>query len=548
MLEQMRQSSRSLIIYVLFFILVAVFIINFGPQSVGGCERTVVSQNVAAKVQGREISSQDFRYGYTLAGGGQYSVQIARQRRLKETIMDKLIERELLASEAERLGFRVSDEEVEDLLMESKIVGLGFEQTIQMFQKDGKFNYDMFRRFVLYQMGMSPRAFIDEQRREMLAQRVRQLLRAGVGVSNDELKADFLRKNNQVSLEYVRVPVSRYESDVDATPEEIDGYVKNNEAKLKELYTSRKFLYEKAPKERKLRSILVKTDPGASDDAVAAAKKKAEGLAARIHKGEAFAAVARAASDDARGKARGGELGWRRQGTTALGTEIEEKVWAAKDGEVVGPLKGSDGFYLVVAEGAREGDIPFEQVKRELAEDQLRQDRAKAKAKAEAEAVLAKAKAAPAKTLKDLFPAPSDKDATKTGAAQPLQAEETGLFIRRGNVVEGIGVSPELAKAAFDLTKEQPFAAPAEVAGSYVVAKLKERKSADLAEFDKKKLELEREATAAKGEEVVEEWALRRCNEAKEARKIDINKEVLRYEAGPEGAVSYEPCSPPFRL
>ena len=38
MLEQMRRSSQSLLIYVLFGIVIAVFIVNFGPQSPGGCE------------------------------------------------------------------------------------------------------------------------------------------------------------------------------------------------------------------------------------------------------------------------------------------------------------------------------------------------------------------------------------------------------------------------------------------------------------------------------------------------------------------------------
>jgi hypothetical protein len=44
---------------------------------------------------------------------------------------------------------------------------------------------------------------------------------------------------------------------------------------------------------------------------------------------------------------------------------------------------------------------------------------------------------------------------------------------------------------------------------------------------------------------VVMDWARRRCQEVKEAKKIDVNLDLLRYEGGPEGAVSYEPCSPP---
>src|SRR5206468_1312439 len=153
--------------------------------------------------------------------------------------------------------------------------------------------------------------------------------------------------------------------------------------------------------------------PGASADGEQAAKKKAEALAASLKKGEAFAAVAKAASDDAQSKGRGGELSWKRQGATKLGTALENKVWAAKDGEVVGPEKGDDGFYLVVAEGTREGDLAFDKVRQELAEDQLRQEKAKARAKADADAALAKAKGASGKSLKDLFPAPSDKDKDK---------------------------------------------------------------------------------------------------------------------------------------
>jgi peptidyl-prolyl cis-trans isomerase D len=561
MLEQMRRSSQSLLIYVLFGILIAVFIVNFAPQSMGGCEGTrATGESEAAQIAGRTLSRKDFDFGFMFVGGTQLSPAVARQRRLRESTMDKLIERELQAQEAERLGFRVSDEEVEDQIKVGKMIGLGqdyfgriglFEQPMPVM-KGEHFDYEMFKRFSLYQLGMSPRAFIDEQRRELLAARVRNLLKDGLNVSLDEVKTDFLRRGNQVNVEYVRFPTRRYEGEVEPTTAEIEAHATANEAKLKDLYTQRKFLYEKAPKERKLRQILVKTDPGASADGEAAAKKKAEGLAARLKKGEAFAAVAKSSSDDAASKARGGDLGWKRQGTTTLGPALETKVWAAKDAEVIGPEKGADGFYLVVAEGTREGDIPFEKVRLELAEDQLRQEKAKARAKADAEAALAKAKGATAKTLKDLFPAPSDKDKEKNkvsdAASSTPQAEETGLFMRRGANVEGIGNSNDLAKAVFALTTEAPFAGPVEVSGSYVIAKLKERKNPDMAEFEKKKLELQRAATMMKADEVVAEWTMRRCVEAKDAKRIGVNRELLRYEQGPEGVVAYEPCTPPLRF
>ena len=63
MLEQMRRSSQSLLIYVLFGILIAVFIINFAPQSMGGCEgtRTGSVESDAAKVGSRTLTVHDVR-------------------------------------------------------------------------------------------------------------------------------------------------------------------------------------------------------------------------------------------------------------------------------------------------------------------------------------------------------------------------------------------------------------------------------------------------------------------------------------------------------
>jgi len=553
MLEQMRKSSQSLLIYILFGIVIAVFIVNFGPQSGGGCDPGGDVDNVAAQVGGRVLTTNNFRYGYMMLGGGQFPAAVAKQRRVKETVMDKLIERELFAEEALRLGFRISDEEVEDLIFEAKMIGLGYPRMVPRVQKDGKFDYELFRNFVRFELGLNPKTFIEEQRRELLAFRVRELLRDSVKVSPAEVKADFERKGLQVNLEYVRFAPRRYEAEIEPTESEISAYAAANEKKLKETYDQRKFLYEKAPKELRLRHLVIKVDAVASADTDAAAKKKAEALLARAKKGEALAKLAREASEDDETKARGGTLGWRRKGATGLGGPVEEAVFAGKEGEIMGPVKGDAGWHLVVAEGSREGDIPFDKVRAELAEEQLRQDKAKARARADAEAAMAKARGAAGKTLKDLFPTAPDGEGAadggkgKTGASafsDAPRAEETGLFSRRGAVVEGIGVSNDLAKAVFEMKPDAPLGGPYDVSGSWVVLRLKERKEPDMAELEKKKDELARDAELTKWEQVMTAWADRLCTEAKEAKRLDVNRDVLRYDEGPEASVAYEPCSP----
>jgi peptidyl-prolyl cis-trans isomerase D len=549
MLEQMRQQSRSLLIYVLFGIVIAVFIINFGPQSPSGCNkgRGVQSSIEGARVKGHLLSRQDYLYGMMMVGAQNIPPQRAKMMRLHEAIMDMLIDREIMASEAERAGFRVTDEEVEDFIAESKLIGLGREQKAPVFEQDGVFSHEAFRKFVQFQLGMTPRSFIEQQRREMLANRMRDSLRAGVAVSPVEVKDDWIRQADQVNVEYLRFPVRRYETEIEVKPEDLVKYAAANQEALKKLYDERKAaLYEKQPKQRHLRQILVKVKAEATDSELAVAQKKAETLAARIRKGEPFAKVAKSASEDERTKGRGGDLGWQRVGGTMLDPDVDAKVTAAKDGEMVGPVKTASGFVLVLAEATREGTIAFDAAKLELAESKLREEKSQSMAKAEADAALAKIKASPGKSLKDLYPAPTEDE---SGSASPakskgVSAEETGLFSRRGSTVAAIGKAPILAKAIFALTKDVPVAGPIEELGSYMIVKLKERKEPDLAEFEKNKVGLIEDAAKRKSGTVVMEWSMQRCREARDAKQIEVNSDLLRYEGGPEGAVQYEPCSP----
>ena len=77
-----------------------------------------------------------------------------------------------------------------------------------------------------------PKTFIEEQKREMLANRLRLLLRGGVNVSLDEVKNDFLRRGNQVNVEYVRFSTRRYENEIEPTQAEIEAFAKSNEVKI----------------------------------------------------------------------------------------------------------------------------------------------------------------------------------------------------------------------------------------------------------------------------------------------------------------------------
>lgn len=533
MLDVLRENSRSTIIYVLFGLVIAMFIVNFGPQSGTSCSGPTMAQ--AAKVGGSALSEQDFHHAYLLMGFSEYPAQFAKQQRTREFVMDKLIERELLAQEAERLGIRVTDAEVEDMLVQGRYLVLGIRRDIKnIVFKDGAYDHEYFRRnFVQYRLGSTVKKVIEEQKREMMAERVKDLIRAGVTVAPEEVKDEFLNRETQVNLQFVRfLP----KTDVTITPADVDKYLAAEKAKLKEHYDQRAFYYKNMPKELKLRQILLADEAKAQE-----AAKKAQG-------GEDFAKLAKELSEDPATKAEGGLVGWRRKG--ALGLESgEDALFASAAGQVVGPLKTKRGFLVLKVEDVREGNVPLEKVEREIAEELVKRDKTLEKARKEAEGYLAKVKGGA--KMEQLFPkqkssddeaAEGDKaEATKFAPDAPT-LQETGLFARRGDVIPEIGLSKDLAKVAFKL-KAGEASGPYDTAGAVVLVQVKERKEADLAEFEKKKAEIASSFEAQRWAEVLDEWSKRRCVEARDAGQVRVNMQMVSYErAEAEPKSTYQPC------
>ena len=97
------------------------------------------------------------------------------------------------------------------------------------------------------------------------------------------------------------------------------------------------------------RQILVKVDDDTSD---AAAKAKAETLAARLTGGADFAKLAAESSDDTATKRRGGDLGW--FGADTYGTAFGMQVASLSDGQTSAPFKTDAGWVIVQRSGSRQ--------------------------------------------------------------------------------------------------------------------------------------------------------------------------------------------------
>jgi len=140
---------------------------------------------------------------------------------------------------------------------------------------------------------------------------------------------------------------------------------KPSEADLKEIYDTRKTEFERA----KARHILIRfagsrvpLRKDQKDLTEAEALAKATELRARIVKGEDFAALAKAESDDTGSGASGGDLGDVTRGRTI--PEFENIVFTQPLNQVSEPVKTQFGYHIIQVQ--ERGTIEFDKVKADI--------------------------------------------------------------------------------------------------------------------------------------------------------------------------------------
>lgn len=420
MLEQLRQNSRSVIIWVLFIIIIATFVFTFGSQadvSTTSCSGATSSSDVM-DVNGRQVSVHSWRFGMAALRGG--TSKVLRSQR----VLDALLQRELLAQAAEEAGFRVTTEMATEAISEGKFLIFGQEvDGKNIYFRDGYFDYDLLLAQV-NAMGLpSIDQFIAEQQREMQAKMMRDLLLRGSVASPEEARTRYIYENTTATVDVVQFRPIEYQRKISLTNEQIDSYRQAHESEVRAKYDADSALYKGRGKELKIRQLHIARKqpavlkPGGEAGAEAGAtpaqpEQEDPGLVAarqareRLVGGADFAQLAREISEDERSKDRGGSLGWRSAENPGLGArELAEAVKTLQVGGVSEVITTTRGYYILKIEDTREGDLSYEQVARDLAEQMAIEQYAKAAARRDAQAALERARAALAegKKLDEVF-------------------------------------------------------------------------------------------------------------------------------------------------
>lgn len=495
MLRFMRDSSQSFLIYVMFGVLVFVFAVSFGPGS-ASCGApmqdyaVIVNDDIIRRQEyALHLNSQMDRMRRMGAFGESLNSEALRDT-ISRQVLDQMIEAKLLIQEAERLGLRVTDDELLSYLENN----LGLKDL----------DYKELENYITRAYGMTVAQFEEQTRQDILATRVNRFVREMIAVGDEELKQKFLREHDRAKVALVRFSPQQVtaEEAEEITAEAVEEVLQKEPEAVRKAYDDNIFKY-RTSQEVRARQILKKLPRDASEEQVAKAQNELAELRAKLEGGANFAELAAAHSEDEATKDKGGDLGFVKQGLMARSL-VDAIFDLEKDALTQQPVRTPQGLHLLqVTEIKPPSNQEFEEVKQDAARTLLQDRQKQAAARAQAEKLLAQLKEGA--SLEELTRG-TDSEPTDDPSDKPTRVE-TGWILASEDTIPGVGEAPQLHAAIFEASPEQPVLDKVfEAARGYYVVKLLEREQPDLSKFPEAKEDLRNSTIWGKQNDVYRAW------------------------------------------
>jgi peptidyl-prolyl cis-trans isomerase D len=308
-------------------------------------------------------------------------------------LLEQLVNQRLLQQRADAERFRVTDDQMTRFIAE-----------IPAFQDNGKFSADKYK-LVLQQQNppMSPQGFEARVRRELSLAPVSEPVAAANIVARSAAQRYLMLLEQQREVAIAAIDPLPYVKDVKVDDAGVKAYYDQNlvafqtpeqarieyvmltpdalmakssvdDAAVRKHYDENAKNYTQA-EQRDTAHILIAVKPDAPEAEKTAAGKKAETLLAQARANPAkFGELAKANSQDQGSAAQGGELGSFARG--AMVKPFEDAAFAAKPGEIVGPVTSDFGYHVIKVNSATPAKVrTFDEVKGEI-ETELKRQRA----------------------------------------------------------------------------------------------------------------------------------------------------------------------------
>jgi peptidyl-prolyl cis-trans isomerase D len=301
---------------------------------------------------------------------------------IPQMVQDLITDR-ALQYEADRLGFQVTDSDVREAI----------RQTVPALFPGGNFVGKDAYAAMLAQQNLSIAEFENDLRRQILVTRLRNIALEGMVVSPAEVQAAFIKKNEKMKIEWVKLSADKYKNELEPSLQDLQTYYNANklayqkperknlillvadqakmeqsinisDAELQRSYDQNKDQY-RTPETVDVRHILLKTtDKPAAEEAKI--KEKAQDIEKQLKAGANFAELAKKYSEDPGAAQTGGEY----KGVTRgqMVPEFEQAAFSLKPGEISDPVKTTYGYHILQVEKHDQARLkPFAEAKGDIA-------------------------------------------------------------------------------------------------------------------------------------------------------------------------------------
>src|SRR5271165_6396515 len=459
----------------LLLLICASMVITLIPGGIGGDVFTgTPGRGVVAKVDGGDISAEEVRvtarqmaqqdaqrYGEMAAKIMPFLIQQETTR-----AVDQLIDRQALLSEAGRMGFRVTPEEVKDELQHGRYAATFFPGGNFIGQTE-------YEDFLQQKANLTPAKFEELVGNDILLGKLQAFISGSASVSEAEIHTEFMKENSKVKFDYAVLKQEDLRKGLHPADEELKAFYESHKGSyansvpekrkvkyavietgkaeagvqvtpddLRAYYDQHRDQY-RVPEQVKVSHIWIKMPlPGADgktdDKAVAEAQHRAEDLLKQLKGGAKFEDVAKKYSEDPGSSNVGGSLGWIGKGQMAA--EFEKAAFSLPKGQISDVVKSLDGFHIVRVDDKQEAHVKSIDEVKSLIEPILKHQKGQQAAQKKAEALLKDARA---------------QGLDAAAAAQGVPVINSDFFARK-DMLPGLGPATQFMDAVFVEAEKGP--------------------------------------------------------------------------------------------
>ncbi len=360
MMERLREGVNSIWVKIILGLVILSFVFaGVGGGLLGG------NANIVAKVGDAEIGRAEFEQAYQNERNmmqsrmGEYFTALlgdpAYVESFHRSILERMVNEVLLEQHAKQLGLRISDAQIQKLILE-----------MPQFQKDGKFDKSSYQA-TLRRAGFSVDSFAEYLRNDLVRQQLliamqgsdfvldteiqranalimqtRDIQTVSINLQeladaielNDEQIASYYNDNAQLftrpeqqKVSYVELSAQQLKSTIEPADDEQQAYYKENLARFS------------TSEQRHLRHILIQEG----------GQKVAQSVLESLKSGADFAQLATEKSEDIGSAESGGDLGWVEKGVMVA--EFEAAAFALQNSGDLSEIVETDfGYHIIKLE------------------------------------------------------------------------------------------------------------------------------------------------------------------------------------------------------